>query len=68
MLFYHSPNVGFISQDNPVIDNLLIECLQQKTVLLIAFCVTLNPSNIWNSITYILQKSLLPQTDGDYFA
>lgn len=46
------------SQDNLVIVNLVIECLQQRTVLLIAFCVASNPSYIWNQATYIYYRNL----------
>ena len=47
------------SQNNLVINNLVNKCFQQRKVLLIAFCVISNPSNIYKTKHYSFLKPMV---------
>ena len=47
------------SQNNLVINNLVNKCFQRRKVLLIAFCVISNPSNIYKTKHYSFLKPVV---------
>lgn len=49
----------FHSQDNLVINNLVNKCFQQRKVLLIAFYVIANPSNMYKTKHYSFLKEMV---------